>query len=349
MILIRTDGNNEIGTGHVMRCLSIAAQAERKEDVLFVVADDRSAELVLKKGFPCVVLNTDYTNMEAELPLLFELIRKMNSKKILVDSYQITEEYLMKLSSQVSVCLIEDFMTTSHSVDVLVNYNIYADSEAYQTLYQMELKRRQMQLLLGAEYSPLREQFQEVTYTVNEQVRNVLITTGGSDPLQMGVRILKEMLQKYESRELSYHILSGIFDRSKEELYQIASRNKQVTVHENVTEMAELMKSCDIAISAAGTTMYELSAVGIPTIAYAFVDNQDQVAEEFAKEHMALYAGGSKTDDVMRLHDIIKAFERMLDDYDLRCELHMEMKKHVDGAGARKIYHTLYGGNKIET
>ena len=67
MIIVRADGNKEIGTGHLMRCISIMEQSKERSDIMFLVADQSAKEIIEKKGFLCTVLNTDYKNMESEI------------------------------------------------------------------------------------------------------------------------------------------------------------------------------------------------------------------------------------------------------------------------------------------
>lgn len=99
-ILIRTDGNQEIATGHLMRCLSVAqALKERNLPVLFAVADHNSGQLLRsfmagEEDFPVICLDTDYRNPAAELDRLCTAVFENNIGCVLMDSYFVTPPYL---------------------------------------------------------------------------------------------------------------------------------------------------------------------------------------------------------------------------------------------------------------
>ena len=77
MILFRTDANQNVGAGHVMRCLSIAdAVRNRGEECLFVTAEDSFSAEIRRHGHSCIVLHSNYADMEAELPAFLKILRE---------------------------------------------------------------------------------------------------------------------------------------------------------------------------------------------------------------------------------------------------------------------------------
>lgn len=345
MILIRADANREIGTGHLMRCLSIAEQLN-KEEIVFLVADEYGKEIVEKRGFASLVLYTDYKDMENEISMIAQLTCQLPVEMILIDSYYITRNYISEVSELTSVTIIEDVLSEVYPANNILNYNIYAKEDAYRKKYEEEEIDRKPRFLLGAKYAPLREQFLNVNYQIKDKVSSILITNGGADPLNLTVKTLEELIAVEEFEDYTYHVVSGVFNPNIETLRKMKKERKNIIIHENISNMAELMKTCDIAISAAGSTMYELSAVGIPTITYAFVENQDQIANEFAKEKLALYAGDSKTKLEERVSLIKKKVEILVCEPQIRKDMHQALIKKVDGLGAKRIAELFSGENR---
>ena len=100
MILFRADGNPDIGSGHIMRCLSIAdAGYALGEPCLFVTADEGGYPVLHGHGHKNSVLHTDYKNMSAELEQMKTLINEFRPTALLVDSYYVTRFYLNTLPS----------------------------------------------------------------------------------------------------------------------------------------------------------------------------------------------------------------------------------------------------------
>ena len=110
MIVFRADGNPAIGSGHIMRCLSIAEAIRRRGgECAFITADSACGELIAA-GFDWRVLNTDYRRMDYELPALRRQLRSLHARKLVVDSYYVTEGYFEELSNDVPVVYLDDLM-----------------------------------------------------------------------------------------------------------------------------------------------------------------------------------------------------------------------------------------------
>ena len=106
---IRVDANDNIGIGHMMRCLSIAkAMRRRGVELTFFVADKKSAAMVAEAGFGYVCLNSDYDLLDVESDKLLQIMRERCADRLLIDSYYVTETYLQKIREVAHVAYIDD-------------------------------------------------------------------------------------------------------------------------------------------------------------------------------------------------------------------------------------------------
>ena len=347
MVVIRADANSKIGMGHVMRCLSVAdALVKRGEEVLFVTADDTPVPLLTKKGIPYRVLHTDYADMEAELPKLWNALSELpqgpgvpeatlpqRNTFILVDSYYVTEKYLAALKKRITTIYMDDIYAFSYPVDMLINYNIYGEEMGY----EKDAAFADTKLLLGANYVPLREEF-----LAGEQQRTaadggILITTGGSDSFNLAGQLLMEAMKYDALKEKEYHVVSGSLNLHIGELQALAQKHENIHIHCNVTNMAELMAESEIALSAGGSTLYELCAMGVPVIAFSFAENQERLVQTFVKRGIAQYGGNYRTDGNKMIQNTIAGLETLLEDENLRTEYRKKARALVDGKGADRI------------
>lgn len=347
MVVIRADANSKIGMGHVMRCLSVAdALLKRGEEVLFVTADDTPVPLLTKKGIPYRVLHTDYADMEAELPELWEVLRELpqgaespeealpqRNTFILVDSYYVTEKYLAALKKRITTIYIDDIYAFSYPVDMLINYNIYGEEMGY----EKDAAFADTKLLLGTEYVPLREEF-----SAGEQQRTaadggILITTGGSDSFNLAGQLLMEAMKYDALKEKEYHAVSGSLNPHIGELQALVEKHENIHIHCNVTNMAELMAESEVALSAGGSTLYELCAMGVPVIAFSFAENQERLVQTFVKRGIAQYGGNYRKDGNKMIQNTIAGLEMLLEDENLRAEYRKKARTLVDGKGADRI------------
>lgn len=347
MLLIRADANKKIGLGHVMRCLTIAEAAEKTGmKTLFLIADDSAEELLKERGQAYCILHTDFADMESELSVLFETValnKSVSETVLLVDSYQITETYMQELKKWLSgqnirLALMEDYGDVPYQVDVLINYNIYG--------VDFDYENNAPETLLGCRYMPLRQPFVQQKYEIRKQVKQLLITTGGSDSYRIGVQLVKQLLEKcfLENEECIVHVVCGKFSESREELLEMAQQKKNIIVHTDVKEMWELMAKCDLAISAAGTTLYELCAIGVPTICFSFADNQILPGTAFAKYTPMYYAGDYEKDKEAMFTAILEKVREMCNMPETeRRNVSNRLKEIVDGKGAERIVAGLLG------
>lgn len=332
MIWIRADGGKEIGTGHIMRCLSIAdALRQLEQEVCFLLSDDAVVPILEGKKHNYMVLGSSYLRPEEELENLLPLLKGQEKSVFLADSYYLTADYLRRIGELMPVCYIDDKGIGGMPVDLLINYNIFADPALYED----------GKYLLGTAYAPLRQEFKQVSYQVRDRARRVMITTGGSDKYDLAGQILEYVLQQPNIRELEYCVVSGAYNQHLAHLREIEKNHVNVQVCSDVANMLELMQSCDIAVTAGGTTMYELSAVGVPIICFSFVDNQQKIVEGFLNREVVCFGGDYLRQGEQMISDIAEHIALLHQDADLRRSYSSRQRALVDGQGALRIARCL--------
>ena len=168
MILFRADGSNRIGSGHIMRCLSLAdAAGERGMDCLFVTAGAEFRDIIQDRGYRCIVLGTDYTDMESELPTLTRILSREKPDTIIADSYQVTANYLETLRHYGKLVYIDDLAAFAYPVDALINYSLGAEDVDYKALYAGQTEPK---MLIGPRYIPLRRDFQNLIFVIPQRL-----------------------------------------------------------------------------------------------------------------------------------------------------------------------------------
>ncbi len=344
MFVIRADGNERIGAGHLMRCLTIAgelARLGRRERILFVCADDGSAKLAGQYGFEAAVLGTDYRDMESELPVLEGIFGEYRDGQgdagpvILVDSYYVTDRYLERLRRFGTIALMDDLGQRKYPVDVVINYNAPAEPEHYRRLYP----GTDTGLLVGSAYIPVREQFLHRDYRVRETVQTVLITAGGGD----GGNLAWKLLRALYDGEREYHLVSGQFNPHFQTLKQMEEAHGNIHIHCNVKDMAGLMAAADLAVTAGGSTVYELAVLGVPFICFSCAGNQEPLTEYIGRRDIAGFAGAYHKNAGETLERMAALFGSLSADAGLRRRFHEREKAMVDGMGAARLAAALAG------
>ena len=329
---IRSDGNEIIGSGHIMRCLSVAdALRDLGQTVVFITSDGCFQSVIKRKGYECIVLHTEYDHIENELQKLLPLLRKLQPRCVLLDSYFVTPGYMSAIQRECSLVYIDDLNAFDYPADLVVNYTLYGDKLTYPP---------NKRYLLGPQYAPLRKEFQNApARRVADQVENVLLSTGGADPEHVALKCVRYLLGQ-SAGNIVYHIVLGAMNQDESEVERISAGCTYIVLHRNVSDMRSLMLQCDAAVSAGGTTLFELCVCGVPTVTYVLADNQIMNAVSFEEAGLMLNAGDIRTDSHFA-ERIFEHLETLIRDQFLRQRMTERMQTLVDGKGAIRLAKTI--------
>ena len=132
----------------------------------------------------------------------------------------------------------------------------------------------------------------------------------------------------------------------REQIERMASEMGNVRVHFQLRRVADLMCQCDVAVSAAGSTLYELCACGVPTVTYVLADNQIPGARAFDRQGLIMMAGDCRAQGTEE--KIISQLQRLIADSNLRELTSRQMQQVVDGKGAWRLAQALLSFVKAE-
>lgn len=328
MLYIRTDMNDVIATGHMMRCLAIAdAAKEQGEETVFLLADDAARTLLAQRGYAYRILYTKWNAMEQELSRLEEIIQELGIARLLIDSYQVTEAYLRRLSALVETYYIDDRNAFVYPVNGLICYAGYYAKFDYPARYP------DARLYLGTAYAPLRRAFCGCpAKAISERAKRLLLLSGGSDPHDMLAGLLLRLKDEGFCR---IDVICGMYHGGYAQLKETYRIEEAVHIHRAVSDIEQYMRQTDLAVSAGGMTLYELCACGVPSVSFTFADNQLDNARQMEADGLMDYAGDARRDDV--ISNAVRLIRRLRDDAALREERSQRMRKLVDGKGAERI------------
>lgn len=336
---IRADANETIAAGHVMRCIAIAAQLVRLgAKVIFYTADENADALLEAAGMTHVCLHTDWRRMEDETPILIRELQKAGCGKLLVDSYQATERYFQELAGRCRLICMDDCFAEVYPADMVINYNPYCARFPYAETYGGRTR-----LLLGAGYAPLREEFAKAAEGCADKPSDdtaeghILLSSGGGDPCGVLPDILAAVLADGCLCGLPCDVVVGGLNGNREKLERLAAGHPNVRLHCQVKHMAELMRECTAAVSAAGTTLLELCAMRVPTVFFCTADNQQYDHEFFGAEERMLYAGDVREDRQECLARICGGLRQIVESRELQDAMRQKLRAVTDGKGAYRI------------
>ena len=331
-VLIRADGNEKIGSGHIMRTKSIANELkELGAKVLYALADERGKRLI-NNEFQSVVLSSNYECLDDEINALSSVIKEQKIKLILLDSYFVTPKYFKELKKLAKVAYIDDLDAFAYECEALINYGAFFDKNEYKARQNLAKK-----YFLGSEFAPLRAEFRSTQKSSkNTQKKQVLLTTGNTDLLGIMPRLLEAFLSDESLKNLEFLAISGAFNEHENKLLALSAKHKNIKVLKNPENMAQIMAEADFVLSAGGSTLYELASLAKAVICFSIAANQNNI-KSWAEAGAMLYAGDAKADSHSVVAKSVNLLKSLLNDENLAKTLGQKAHFFVDGKGAIRL------------
>lgn len=289
-LIIRADASSQMGTGHVMRCLALAEPwlAAGSEVILAAqLMPEALGQRALKAGVkPYSVCGAAGGIEDAQETAA--LAAEHPGAWLVVDGYQFGEGYFGVLKQAgVKVLQVDDFGgLTRYEADFVLNQNLGVTADWYPQ------KAEKTRLLLGTRYVQLRGEFlQQKTpdRDPEKEQLNILVTLGGSDPDNVTAKVIGA-LQLISGVEAT--VVVGGSNPHWEELQASVKKDAaKIRLIRNASNMPELMANADLAISAGGTTAWELAYMGVPMMTIVLADNQRSNSEQLAATGVAINLG----------------------------------------------------------
>ena len=275
-LIIRADASAAIGVGHVMRCLALA-QAWQDAGGAAVLVSSVLPENLEKRlrgeRIGCVRLLAA-VGSAADVAETARCAEEASAEWIVVDGYRFDADYYRCVRGNGRKVLVIDDMAhlDRYPVDVLLNQNLSAQPLNYDGKTE-----EATQLLLGPRYSLLRREFRarvEVPRPAVHRPFRVLVSFGGGDAENFTGRIL-ENLMRSGRRDLAVVVLAGAANPHGAALRRLtASAPFACEIRSNVEDVASVMAWADAAVTAAGSTVWELASLRLPALIGAFEANQ---------------------------------------------------------------------------
>ena len=338
-LIIRADANVQMGTGHLMRCLALTqAWKDAGGKVIFITACQSEGLLqrLREEGFDIHILASQHPDSD-DWEYTKDILDKNTNSWLVLDSYHFDEVYHQKVKeSGHRLLVIDDMAHLKHYyADIVLNQNLHAEL----LQYSCEPYTHQ---LLGTQYVLLRREFlawRDWKWEIPEIARRVLVTLGGGDPANHTLKLI-HALEKVKINSLEATVVVGANNRNTDTLEAAAKQsNIPVRLICNAENMPELMAWADVAVSTAGTAVWELAFMGVPSIVGISAPIEEFLVNGLEKYGLFLNIGWLHRLSVVQLQE---AMSRLIKDKTMRSNMTILGQRLVDGAGCSNVLKHLY-------
>ena len=351
-IAFRTDANHEIGTGHFMRCLTLADELIKQGAEICFVSRDLPTHLqnmLKERGMKCHSLpidNDSYsldelahskwlkTSQINDANMTIELLNFVGWDWMIVDHYALDHRFEKKMRVIAkNLMVIDDLADRTHDCDVLLDQNFYSNQEQ-RYIGKISSNCRQ---LLGPSYALLRQEFTKMHPLVNTRTGNIgkiMVFFGGVDAGNLTGTALNILIGMNIGVEVD--VVIGLQHPHKEEIIQFCKINK-FNIYIQTTNMPALMAQADLAIGSGGTSIWERCSMGLPSICIVSANNQREQIEDLNNANLII-APHQYDNTFDFLPSILK---NLMSQPAILLDISSRSLKLVDGLGAARVTSAL--------
>ncbi len=334
-MVFRADASSLIGSGHVMRCLTLAQRLHKEENakVVFIMRrlSGNLIDLVRKQGFDVLVLPPADQNyelggyglwltvpMEVDAQQTIEVLQHYLQEhccdvadRLIVDSYALDEQWEQMLRPYSrEIMVIDDLANRRHDCDILLDQNFYLNKD----VRYVGLVPEHCKMLLGPDHALLREEFYEAKKHLRKRdgnIKNILVFYGGSDLTNETEKAIKALVQLHdEGYNFTADVITGVSNSRREKIEKICSKYHFFHYYCQVGNMAEFMNKADLMLGAGGSTTWERLYMELPALVTAVAENQIQGCRDCSQIGIIEYLG---INDDVNVNMIAEALRIKLD------------------------------------
>lgn len=359
-VVFRADASIQIGTGHVMRCLTLADELESLgSQIIFVCRNLHGfmPEMITNKKYELVLLpspekdlnerlegpkHANWLGVRWELDALQVCGRIKSADWIVVDHYALDHEWEKNLRQVVKkIFVIDDLADRKHDCDLILDHNLYED---YSSRYS-DLVPNFCKCLIGPKFALLRKEFLEKSQKScpkKNKINNIFVCFGGCDAQNETGKVLKAFAS-FEHIGFSIDVVVGKSNPHAKMIRELCSRMKFARYHYGPSNMAELMGKSDLAIGSGGVVSWERCALSLPSLVISIADNQVEIAKSLQKIGAIQYLGKSKD---VSYQNIKNSIQRLLLDSKSLKSMRIAAGKVTDGYGVKRVASVIEGGDE---
>lgn len=290
-VIFRVDASTQIGVGHIMRCYSLAEHLLRIGVSVVFICRQQSGDCInwLKdNGFPVdVLISRSSGSVPEKHPDSHEIgkeeiqeVRDIIGRHgvvdwLVVDHYSLGFDWERAMRPLVgSILSIDDLANRPHDCDVLLDQNYFAQPQ----VRYAGLLPENASSLLGPRYALLRPEFAEKRHAKSDrdgEVKRILVFMGGGDSANTTSIVLQALIRHHQFLEnIFVDVVLGSSNPHGESVSLLIEHFPWITLYRHTNQMAELMFQADLAIGAAGSSNWERACLALPSLVFAFADNQ---------------------------------------------------------------------------
>lgn len=355
-IAFRVSAGTYLGMGHLVRCVHLA-RAMRACDfrVVFLVDQNHDALAPWLQGFEMQSLYTQ-GQFTSEIDDAQKCVQHISEGDwLVVDDYRLGEQWETALKRKAErVIVIDDLANRKHDCDFLIDYR-WCEQNHHQMRYQ-GLVPANCQQLLGPDYCLLAPQYAEKNAEEGAEEGAekcaqrtaepfvVLLSLGGGGDISLLANLLRELVNETKDQNIEFWPVVGALGKQSSALDKLADEYRNIKPLRGVTNLAAYYAKASLFMGAAGTSIYEVNAMGLPAITFSLADNQNNARADLDALGLYFHLSQQEFFSAKAMAPLLIAFKN---NYQRVQELVDRRQIRIDGKGVARVVSHLVDGASI--
>lgn len=305
-IIIRTDSSKLIGSGHVMRCLTLARELSKRNREIIFITRDIEGNLIekIEKDFRVIKLKNMKIKKTGKLKgrklyekwltctqaedakeciELLKAEKKNEIETIIVDHYGLDQHWeervineIRKYNKKANLVVLDDLADRKHCADILIDQGYHGNKtkKRYKQLTNTKCRN-----LLGPKYALLGREYATANkFLVRRgKLKRIMVYFGGEDNIGLTYKAINQLLSA-KITDIEYHVIINKNNKDKKRIQGLKMKNNNLILYSNIESLMSIMLRCDLLIGACGGTHLERSCLQLPSIVIPIAENQKEIA-----------------------------------------------------------------------
>ena len=353
--IFRVDSSSQIGSGHIVRCLTLAKELNKRDNKCKFICRDHNNNLIKeieKENFEVITLynsnklrtakknNTKHSNYynwigaswKEDANQTIDVLKSEEVDLLIIDHYGIDQKWEKKIRPYIKkIMVIDDLANRKHYCDLLLDQNLGSSKKRYKNLIPKYSKQLHGPLyaLINSNYSLKRTKLKKRS----AKIKRVLIYFGNGEET---FKLLKTTLIAFSSQDLLKMKLDIVFNgkfNDLKKLRRLTTKRVKTQIYTNLPNLSSLMSKADLAIGAAGSTSWERCCMGLPTIGVISAENQKFVAKSLNLNGVAIVLHPS----LFSVSKISKTVMSLYNDESYYLRISKKAFSICDGNGSKRV------------
>ena len=340
-LAIRADSSENIGTGHIVRCVSLAKELRKSGIKVYFISKNYKGnilKLVKKNKFLLTKLD-QFLSIKEDISATSKILEKYKIDSLILDNYNLNSIWEKSIKKKLKKLIVISDSDKNHFCDILINYNILQNKKKY----FLNNNKSATRVFFGLRYAILNDEYQKIKKKINikKKLKKINIFFGGFKESLELLEIVIDIMSSKALRRIKLDIIPGLNQKITKTINYKLNNRGNYNIHQNLPSLAKVIKNADLGIGCGGTANLERLCLGIPSVVFLAAKNQELLGNALAKKDFIIKV--KKKNNLINKKHLSSIIKKIYKNQSILEKYSKKNKLLVDGLGSKRIAGAILG------